>query len=79
MRLHAEPSGSGNCFPLDAPIISTFIETFVFNANSVDPDQTSRSLASDVGRHYLPLTLYGTPGINVTTADSRYLELAYLE
>ena len=28
-------------------------------ANSGDPDQTPRSAASDLGRHYLPITLLG--------------------
>ena len=30
-----------------------FIEITVFNANSVDPDQTPRSAASDLGLHCL--------------------------
>ena len=30
---------------------------FVFNANSVDPDQTPRSTASDLGLHCLPMSL----------------------
>ena len=29
------------------------------NANSVDPDQTPRCAASDLGLHYLPVTLFG--------------------
>ena len=33
------------------------IEIPVFNTNSVDPDQTLRSAASDLGRHCLPLYL----------------------
>ena len=41
-----------------------FIEIPVFNANSVDPDQTPRSAASDLGLHCLPLSLYGTLGSN---------------
>ena len=28
-------------------------------ANSEDPDQTPRSAASDLGLHYLPITLLG--------------------
>ena len=31
----------------------------VFNANSVDPDQTLHSAASDLGLHCLPITLFG--------------------
>ena len=33
------------------------MEIPVFNANSVDPDQTPRSAASDLGLHCLPITL----------------------
>ena len=29
-----------------------------FNANSVDPDQTPHSAASDLGLHYLPMSLF---------------------
>ena len=32
-----------------------FIEISVFNANSVDPDQTPRFAASDLGPHCLPM------------------------
>ena len=38
-------------------IITKFIENPVFNANSVEPDQTPRSAASDLGLHYLPMSL----------------------
>ena len=34
-----------------------FIEIPVFNANNVDPDQTPRSEASDLGLHCLPMSL----------------------
>ena len=34
-----------------------FIEIPVFNANSVHPDQTPRSAASDLGLHCLPMSL----------------------
>ena len=34
-----------------------FIEITVFNANSVDPDQTPRSAASDLCLHFLPVSL----------------------
>ena len=33
------------------------IETPVFNANSIDPYQTPRSVASDLGPHCLPMSL----------------------
>ena len=38
-------------------IIPCFIEIPVFDANSVDPDQTPRSAASDPGLHCLPTSL----------------------
>ena len=34
-----------------------FIEILIFNANSVDPDQTLRSAASDLSLHCLPMSL----------------------
>ena len=34
-----------------------FTEIPVFNANSVDPDQTPRSAASDLDLHCLPMSL----------------------
>ena len=36
--------------------ITMFIYMPVLNANSVDPDQTPRSAASDLGLHYLPIS-----------------------
>ena len=33
-----------------------FIEMPVVNANSVDPDQTPQSVASDLGQHCLPMS-----------------------
>ena len=33
-------------------------------ANSGDPDQTPRSAASDLGLHFLPITLLGSPDYN---------------
>ena len=36
----------------------------VLNANYVDPDQTPRSAASDLGLHCLPISFYRTLGIN---------------
>ena len=47
-------------------IITRFqvIKIPVFNANSVDPDQTRRSAASDLGLHCLPMSLLRTVGIN---------------
>ena len=37
-------------------LLPGFIEMPVINANGVDPDQTSRSEASDVGLHGLPMS-----------------------
>ena len=38
-------------------LILCFVESPLFNANSVDPDQTPRSAASDLGLYCLPLSL----------------------
>ena len=38
-------------------LLPCFIEITVFNANSVDPDQTPRSVASDLDLHYLTMSL----------------------
>ena len=35
-----------------------FIEIPVINANSVDPDQMPHSMASDLGLHCLPMSLF---------------------
>ena len=40
-----------------SPNSINFIEIPVFKANSVDPDQTPRSAASDLGLHCLPMSL----------------------
>ena len=38
-------------------MIPCFIEIPLFNANSVDPNQTPRSAASDLGLHCLPMSI----------------------
>ena len=38
-------------------LLSCFEETSELNANSVDPDQTPCSAASDLGLHFLPMSL----------------------
>ena len=38
-------------------LLSCFEETSELNANNVDPDQTPRSAASDLGLHCLPMSL----------------------
>ena len=40
------------------------MEIPVFNANSVDLDQTPCSAASDLGLHCLPIPFYRTQGIS---------------
>ena len=45
-------------------MLSCFTEIPVCNANSVDPDQTPRSAASDLGLHCLPASLLGKLSIN---------------
>ena len=37
-------------------LLPCFIEILVFNANSIYPDQTPRSVASDLGLHCLPMS-----------------------
>ena len=39
-------------------VLSCFVEMSEFNANSVDPDQTPRSAASDLGLQCLPLSVF---------------------
>ena len=38
-------------------LLPYFIDIFVFNADSIDPNQTPRSVASDLGLHCLPMSL----------------------
>ena len=45
-------------------LLLCFIEISVFNANSVDPDQTPRFAASDLGLRCLQCSFYRTLGIN---------------
>ena len=40
-----------------ALLLSCLIEIPVLNANSVAPDQTPRSVASDLGLHCLPMSI----------------------
>ena len=39
-------------------LLPWFTEIPVLNANSVDPDYTPRSAASDLGLHCLPMSLF---------------------
>ena len=38
-------------------LLPCFVEISKFNANSVDPDHTPCSAASDLGLHFLPMSL----------------------
>ena len=38
-------------------IITMFLEISVVNANCINPDQTPRSAASDLGQHCLPMSV----------------------
>ena len=40
-------------------LLLCFIEISVFNANNIHPDQTSRSVASDLGLYCFPMFLLG--------------------
>ena len=44
-------------------LLPCFIEISVFNANRVDPDQTPRSAASDLGLHCLSMSLLWNAGL----------------
>ena len=57
-------------------LLSCFVESSERNANSVDPDQTPRSVASDLGPPLFANALYGTlglNGLNRATHDITYL------
>ena len=41
------------------------------NANSVDPDQMPHSAASDLGLYCLPMSFYGTLGLNGLNCNSQ--------
>ena len=43
--------------------LSCFVEISELNANCVDPDQTRRSAASDLGLHYLSMSLLWDAGL----------------
>ena len=43
-----------------------------FNANSVDPEQTLRSAASDLGLHYIPMSLLWDSRLNRQTIHMKY-------
>ena len=45
-------------------LLACFIEIHVFNANSVDPDQTPHIAASDLGLHFCQCPICGPLGLN---------------
>ena len=49
-----------------------FYRISCFNANSLGPDQTPRSVTSDQGLHCLPITLLGVSRLKWVKLDSRY-------
>ena len=49
-----------------------FIEVLVLNANSVDPDQTPRSVASDLDLHCLQMSLLWDARHKWVKLSSRY-------
>ena len=56
-------------------VLPSVIEICDFGANSVDPGQTPRSAASDLGLHCLPMSLYGTPGTKGLIKDFLWFHL----
>ena len=52
-QVHFLEEGESDCFLL----LQYFIKFHAFDANSVEPDLTPCSAASDLGLHYLPMSL----------------------
>ena len=53
------------CWTSPFVILGVFFRFYsILLANTVDPDQTPHYVASDLGLHCLPITLYGFPGKN---------------
>ena len=53
-------------------LLSCSVELSELNANSVDPDQTPRSAASDLGLHCLPLTLLWDARLKWVKYENKY-------
>ena len=53
----SDPLTSGHCHLLKVLLLPCFIGISEINANRVDPDQTPRSVASDLGLHCLSVSL----------------------
>ena len=54
----------GGCL---AFVMTIFIEIPVLNANSIGPDQTPRSVVSNLGLHCLQMSFYETLDLNGLT------------
>ena len=50
------------CLVSFSKVLPCFKAISVLNANSVDPDQTPRSAASDLGLHCLPMSIFWDAG-----------------
>ena len=48
------------------------MEISVFNANSIDPDQTPHFVASDLGLHCLPVVLLGVSRLKLVKLKMHY-------
>ena len=53
-------------------VLLCLIEIPVFSANTVDPDQTPRSAASDLGLHCLPMSLLWDTRHKWVNTESKY-------
>ena len=60
-------------------IITCFIDIPVVNANSVDPDQAPHSEVSDLGLHYLPVTLFGVYRLKCFTNVPTFFTRSHLQ
>ena len=53
--------------------LPSFLKLSVFNANSVDPDQTPRVAASDLGLNVCQCPFNGTLGLRVKVFEINYI------
>ena len=53
-------------------VLPRFIDILALNENSVHPDQTPHSAASDLGLHYLPMPLLWALGLNGLKPSLRF-------
>ena len=59
-------------------LLLCFIEIPIFNVNSVDPDQTLHSAASDLGLHCLPMSLLWDASLKSVKKNTSSLEKKHL-